>query len=144
VGQPTNRSPLGFKAQTKKSPQWFWDPNHQTVAAGFETQTGKLSTIGFEARPGETVTTDFETKPEKTVTTGFEAKPLSNRLSGFEAKLVTNSPSGFEAKPLTNNRPWFWGTVHIAHSVIWPLDLPATEYPTCATIPGPLHQVFYS
>jgi hypothetical protein len=30
--------------------------------------------------------------------------------------------------------------VQIAHSVIRPPNYPATVYPTCATIPGPLHQ----
>jgi hypothetical protein len=32
------------EAQTKKSSRWFWDPNHQNVAAGFKTQTRKPST----------------------------------------------------------------------------------------------------
>jgi hypothetical protein len=55
-----------------------------------------------------------------------------------------------------NSRPWFWGstkkpallvsmcTVQTTHDVTWPLDCPVTEYPTCATIPGPLCQVSYS
>jgi hypothetical protein len=34
--------------------------------------------------------------------------------------------------------------VQTAHGATRPLDRPATEYPTCATIPGPLHQVSYS
>jgi hypothetical protein len=41
VVQLINRSLLSFDAQTKKRSQWFWDPNHQTIAAGFEAQTGK-------------------------------------------------------------------------------------------------------
>jgi hypothetical protein len=41
VAQPTNRSPLSFDAQTKKPSWWFWGPNHQTGAVGFEAQTGK-------------------------------------------------------------------------------------------------------
>jgi hypothetical protein len=65
-------------------------------------------------------------------------------------------PSGFEAKPLTNRRPWFWGStkkpallvstcqVQTAHGATRPLDRPATEYLTCATILSPLHQVSYS
>jgi hypothetical protein len=32
-------------------------------------------------------------------------------------------------------------TVQTAHGTIRPLDRSAIEYPTCATIPGPLHQV---
>jgi hypothetical protein len=35
-------------------------------------------------------------------------------------------------------------TVQIAYGVIWPPDRLTIEYPTCATISGPLHQVFYS
>jgi hypothetical protein len=35
-------------------------------------------------------------------------------------------------------------TVQTLHGATRPLDHPATEYPTCVTIPGPLHQVFYS
>jgi hypothetical protein len=53
--QPTNQSPLGFEAQTKKSLWWFWCPNHKTVVAGFDAQTGKPATTNFEVKPGETV-----------------------------------------------------------------------------------------
>jgi hypothetical protein len=34
--------------------------------------------------------------------------------------------------------------IQTAHGATPPLDRPATEYPTCVTIPGPLHQVSYS
>jgi hypothetical protein len=34
--------------------------------------------------------------------------------------------------------------VQTAHGATRPLDRSATEYPTCATILGPLHQVSYS
>jgi hypothetical protein len=34
--------------------------------------------------------------------------------------------------------------VQTAHGTTRPLDLPAIEYLTCATIPSPLHQVSYS
>jgi hypothetical protein len=44
LAQQTNRNPLGFEAQTKKLVWWFWGPNHQIIAAGFEAQTGKPST----------------------------------------------------------------------------------------------------
>jgi anaerobic selenocysteine-containing dehydrogenase len=43
LAQPTNRSMLGFEAQTKKPTLWFCGPNHQTRAASFEAQTGKPS-----------------------------------------------------------------------------------------------------
>jgi hypothetical protein len=124
--------------------QWFWGSNHWTIAVGFEAQTRKPSTTGFEAKPGETDAIGFEDKPEKNHPSGFEAKPLTNR------------PSDFEAKPLTNRRPWFWGstktpallvsmcTVQTTPDVTQPPDRPTIEYLTCATIPGPLHQVSYS
>jgi hypothetical protein len=51
VAQPTNHSPLGFEAQTKKHLRWFWGPNQQTVAIGFVAQTGKPVATGFEAKP---------------------------------------------------------------------------------------------
>jgi hypothetical protein len=34
--------------------------------------------------------------------------------------------------------------VQTAHGITQSLDHPAIEYPTCATISDPLHQVFYS
>jgi hypothetical protein len=34
--------------------------------------------------------------------------------------------------------------VQTAHGSTRPLDRPTTEYPTCTTIPSPLHQVSYS
>jgi hypothetical protein len=51
VMQPTNRSPLGFDVQTKNSSRWFWGLNHQTVAAGFESQIGKPVDLVFEVQP---------------------------------------------------------------------------------------------
>jgi hypothetical protein len=47
--QPTNHKPLSFEAQNKKPVRWFCGLNHQTVAAGFEAQTGKPADLGFEA-----------------------------------------------------------------------------------------------
>jgi hypothetical protein len=48
---------------------------------------------------------------------------------------MRNHPSGFDAKPSTLVLRLNQETRH---------DRPATEYPTCATILGPLHQVSYS
>jgi hypothetical protein len=84
--QPTNQSMFDFEAQTMEPSCWFWGPNHQTVATGFEVQTEKPSTTlvygsikkpirGFEAKPEETVATSFKAKSEKTVATGFKVKP---------------------------------------------------------------------
>jgi hypothetical protein len=65
---------------------------------------------------------------------------------------MRNRPSGFEAKPSTlvlrlNQETVLLVstcTVQTAHDATRPLDHPATEYPICGTIPGPLHQVSYS
>jgi hypothetical protein len=128
MAQPTNRSLLGFETQTKKPPRWFWGPNHQTAASGFEAQTRKPSTTMVLRLNQEIVATGFDAKPEKTV-------PLVLR---------------------PNHRPLFWGstkkpallistcTMQTAHSATRPLDRLVTEYLTCATILGPLHQVSYS
>jgi hypothetical protein len=67
MAQPTNCTPLGFEAQTNKPSWWFWGPNHQTVDASFEAQTGKPKAIGFAAKQGETVATNFEAKSGLTV-----------------------------------------------------------------------------
>jgi hypothetical protein len=50
-GTADNHSPLDFEAQTKKPSWWFWGPNHQTTAVGFEAQIGKPDDLGFEAQP---------------------------------------------------------------------------------------------
>jgi hypothetical protein len=60
---------LVLRLKPKKLSQWFWSSNHQTVAVGFETQTGK---------PGAT---DFEVKLGETIDLGFEAKPRNLRFS---------------------------------------------------------------
>jgi hypothetical protein len=74
--------------------------------------------------------------------------------TGFETKL--GEPSTLVLRLNQETYPWFWGStkkltllistcmVHTAHDVIRPPDRLSTEYPTCATIPGPLHQVSYS
>jgi hypothetical protein len=82
VAQPMNRSPLGFKVQTKKLSRWFWNSNHQTVAAGFEAQTG--NPVPMVLWPNHWQTVDL----------------------GFRANQEIR-PTSFEAKPLTNRSPWF-------------------------------------
>jgi hypothetical protein len=66
VTQPTNHSPLGFEAQIKILSRWFWGPNHQIIAAGFEAQTEKPEATGFEPKPGESVELGSEAKPRNT------------------------------------------------------------------------------
>jgi hypothetical protein len=111
VAQPTNRSALGFEAQTKKPSRWFWGPNHQTAATGFEAQTGKSFTTlvlrlnqethhHFEIKPGETIATSFEAILEKTVATSFEVKLEKTVVTSFEAKPLETVATGFDAKPV--------------------------------------------
>jgi hypothetical protein len=131
-GCPTPSSIHRFCDATDKSkPTWFWDPNQETVAVILRPKSTNRS-CRFWCPNRETVTLDFEAKQGETVTTGFEAKPL------------------------INSQPCFWGSikkpallvstcmVQTTHSVIRLLDHPTIEYPTCATIPDPLHQVSYS
>jgi hypothetical protein len=104
VAQPTNRTLLGFEVQTKKSSQWFWDTNHQTITAGFEGQIGKPSTTLVLKLNQEIVSTDFEAKPVK------QSPPVlrpnrGNYRHWFWGQTRENLPSGFEAKQMTNHRP---------------------------------------
>jgi hypothetical protein len=116
-------------------PSWFWGST-------------KKPTADFEAKPGETIATSFEAKLEKTVTTCFEAKPLETVATGFEAKpaktvRVVLRPNhsrtvdlGFKAQlrnPCSSS-PRARCRLHMASP-----DLSTTEYPTYATISGPLH-----
>jgi hypothetical protein len=153
VAQPTNCSPFGFEAQTKKPMWWFWGPNHQTVLVSSEAKMGQPITTSFEAKPGEAVTTGFKDKPRENRRHRFWGQTGENHPSGFEVKPLTNRPSGFETKPLINRRPWFWGsikkpalliftcTVQTAHRITRSPDRLIIEYPTCVIIPDPLHQV---
>jgi hypothetical protein len=92
------------------------------------------------------------TKPELPILR-HKQKNSSHRFWG---QTEENRLSGFEAKPPTNHRPWFWGstkkptflistcTLQTVYCATRLLDHPATEYPTCVTILGSLHQVSYS
>jgi hypothetical protein len=120
VVQPTNRRPLDFEAQTKKPPRWFSDPNYQTGAAGFETQTRKPEATNFEAKLGETVATGFDAKPGETIN-------LVLRLNQ-----ETRAPRlHVHGTYHTRCHPTSWSPGH------WVPDL-------CLTILGPLQQVSYS
>jgi hypothetical protein len=81
VAQPTNHSPLGFEAQTKKYLRWFWGPNQQTVAIGFVAQTRKPVATGFEAKPGETANLGFEAKPRNPCSSSPYARCRSHTTS---------------------------------------------------------------
>jgi hypothetical protein len=121
-------------------PPWFW---------GWT----KKPTTGFEVKPGETVATSFDGKLEKTVVTGFETKSVKTVAAGFEVKPLETIATGFEAKPakivrvvLRPNHSQTISTCQLqtTHGVTGHLDRLATEYPTCAIIPSPLHQDSYS
>jgi hypothetical protein len=120
MAQPTKRSPLGFEAQTKKLLQWFWGPNHQTVVASFEAQTGKLEATDFESKPGETVTTGFEAKSGEIV-------PVVLRPNHRQIVEL-----GFEAQPRNtrSSSPRVWCRPHIAS-----LDLPIVRPPSTQPVP---------
>jgi hypothetical protein len=101
-----------------------------SVATGFEAKPEKTVAVSFEAKPPETVTAGFEAKPPETVATGFEAKPVKTVRVVLRPNHSQTVDLGFKAQP--------------RNGLARPLDRPATEYPTCAIIPGPLHQVSYS
>jgi hypothetical protein len=132
VAQSTNRSPLGFEAQTKKTSRWFWGPNHQTVPTSFEVQTEKPEATGYDAKPRETVTTSFEAKPGETVPVVFRPNHSQTVDLGFGAQ-PRNPPS---------SSPCAWYRSHTASPDL-PIARPSITR-LCLTIPGPLHQVFYS
>jgi hypothetical protein len=155
-GATNKPNPLGFEAQTKKNPsRWFWGTNHQTVVASFETQTEKPWTTLVLRLNQETVTTGFEAKPEKPPPSVLRSnqrkqsppvlRPNRRKPSQWFWGQTTNKPSTLV---LRLNQEICAPRLHVhdadPHSVTRPLDRPATEYPTYATIPGPLHQVSYS
>jgi hypothetical protein len=108
----------------------------------------------FEAQITKLELPVLRPKPENP-THRFWGQTERNRRHRFWDQSGENRPRGFESKPLINYRPWFWGstnkltlliitcTVQTAHNITRPLDRPATDYPTCATISDPVHQVSY-
>jgi hypothetical protein len=73
VAQPTNRSLLGFEAQTKNRSGDFEAQIIKPELLILRPKLGNPSHLGFEAQP-RNPTTGFEDKPEETVATSFEAK----------------------------------------------------------------------
>jgi hypothetical protein len=136
----------------------------ETIAADFKAKPLETIVTDFEVKPTKIIRVVFRPNHSQTITISFEAqtdekssewlgchtthKPLPSVL---RPKPMRNRPSGFVVKPLINRRPWFLCsikklallvstcTVQTAHSVTRSLDRPATEYPTCAPIPGPLN-----
>jgi hypothetical protein len=138
VAQPTNWSLLDFEFWTKKPSQWFWCTNHQTVDAGFETQTKNHPPPWVWGSTNKT--SPLILRPNR-----------RNRRHRFWDQTRENCPSGFDVKSLINLRFWFWGStkepallvstcmVQTAHGDSRPLDRLTTEYATYTTISGPLH-----
>jgi hypothetical protein len=65
VAQSTNRSPLDFEVQIKKTIVVILSlksPNH---SFDFDAQTSKSEATGFKTKPGETVATSFDDKSEE-------------------------------------------------------------------------------
>jgi hypothetical protein len=153
-------------ATDKPKSTWFWGPNQETVAVILMSKSPNQSCRFWGSNRETLHHLDFEAQLRnhhrfwgqtgKNRRHQFWGQTDGNRRSRFWGQTARNRSSGFEAKPLTNRRPWFWAStkklallvstyqVQIVHGVTRPLDRPATEYPTCATISGPLHQVSYS
>jgi hypothetical protein len=105
--KPVNLLPLGFEAQINKLSWWFYGSNHQTVAAGFEAQTGKTERVVL--RPIH--------------------KNRSHRIWDQTERNHWPWFWGWTKKPTLLISLC---TVQITHSVTRPLDRPTTKYPTYA------------
>jgi hypothetical protein len=129
-------------ATDKLKPAWFWRPNQETVAVILRHKSPNRS-YQFWGTNRKTRATDFEAKPEKTVATGFEVKPektvwvfrdqTTHKLSTLVLRLNQETCASCLHVRGTDST-WHHPTP----------DRPAIEYPTCATISDPLHQVSYS
>jgi hypothetical protein len=142
-----------YGTTNKPKSTWFWDPNQEIIAVILRLKSSNRSCrfcgpnreilhhLGFEAQPknrrhrfwgqtGETVSVVLRPNHWQTVELGFEAQPRNPRSSSPRAwcRPHTAPPDLSIARPPSTR----------------PLDRSATEYPTCATIPSPLHQVSYS
>jgi hypothetical protein len=124
-------------------PPWFWGSTKK-LATDFEAKPGETVATSFEIKLEKTVVTDFEAKQEKAVAAGFEAKPLEIVAISFEVKpaktvrvilRLNHSQTidlSFEPQP-RNSRSSSPRARCRSHTTS--LDRPATEYPTCVTIP---------
>jgi hypothetical protein len=151
--KPRNPPPPWFWGSTKKPTLSFEIKPGETVATSFEAKLEKTVATSFEAKPAKTVVAGFVVQPRETVTIGFEAKPAKTVRVVLRPNHSRTVAVSFEAQTDEKPSEWFWGstkkltllvsmcTVLTAHGVTRPLNRPATEYPTCATIPDPLHQV---
>jgi hypothetical protein len=165
--KPGNPPTPWFWGSTKKPTAGFEAKPGETFATSFEEKLEKTVAAGFEAKPLETIAAGFEAKPPETVTNSFEAKPAKTVWVVLRPNHSQTIAIGFEAQADEKPSEWIWiQTTHkpstfvlrlnqepallvsmcmvqIAYGATRPLDSPNTEYPTCATITGPLHQVSY-
>jgi hypothetical protein len=65
---------------------WFWGPDHQIIAAGFEAETGKTVATGFDAKPDKTVQVILRPNHWQTIGLGFEAQPRNSCSSSPRAQ----------------------------------------------------------
>jgi hypothetical protein len=139
MAQLTNRSPLGFKAQTKIPSRWFCGLNHQIAAAGFEALTGKPSTTCFEAKPGETITTSFEAKSGETVPVVLRPNHWQIVPVVLRSNYWQTADLGFESQPRNprSSSPCSWYRPHTMLpdlSIVRPLSIqPVRPTPVLCT-----------
>jgi hypothetical protein len=131
-----NPPPPWFWGSTKKPTTGFEAKTGEIVATSFEVKLVKTVTAGFEAKPLETVRVVLMPNHSQTVATGFEAKPVKTVRVVLRPNHSRTVDLGFEAQPrnLRSSSPRVRCRPHTASP-----DRSATEYLTCATIPGPLH-----
>jgi hypothetical protein len=154
--KPGNPPPPWLCGSSKKLITGFEAKPGETITAGFQAKPWEIVVAGFEAKPSEIVATDFEAKPEKTILVVLRSNHWQTVTIGFEAQTDEKPSQCFCGQTTDKLMTWFWGstkkpvllvstcTMYTAHGATRPLDRPATEYPTCANIPGPLHQISYS
>jgi hypothetical protein len=108
--QPISHRPLGFEAQNKKPSWWFWDSNHQTIATGFEAQTGK---------PEPPILRSNQKKPSPPVLRPKQRKPSVLVLRPNRRKLS----QWFWGQTTDKLSQWFWGqTTHKPSTLVLELN----------------------
>jgi hypothetical protein len=161
-----NRSCRFWDPSRKTLHHRFWGQIGRKPRHRFWGQTGRNHPSDFEVKSLTNRPRGFETKSLINRRHWFgdlTKSPPSvlrsnqkNRHHWCWGQTGENHLNVFEAKLLTNHRTWFWGwtekftllismcMMYIAYGVTRPPDCLTTEYPTCATISCPLHQVSYS
>jgi hypothetical protein len=141
VAQLINSSPLSFEAQTKKPSWWFWSANHQTVAAGFETQTRKPSPLALRPNQRKTSRPVLRSNHSQTISVVLR----SNHWQTIPVVLRPNHwqtiDLSFEAQPRNSCSlsPCSWYRPHTVSSdlpiILPPSIQPVSDHPWSST-PG--------